>query len=622
MPTLGFLKRSLLTLAGSLLVVFALPHMAAATPYGVGAYGSCSYKGCAAPTSTQTTTPSGLQISVNLVEGQSIPSDGYTIVVTPLNGAGSSFTTADFYINGQLIQSVTPDETGTARWFWDPQQHPGNDVKIVVTDGTGATATQEFHVTVQSAPQPSPTPPKSASSASVLQKVYTSAKKFVANLPKPVVYSFPYILLVLLGANVALLLLQTWRELKGYRELQAFVARERTAAEAKTTLMELIAHYFRTPLTILLGGIDMIDPKASGPIAASMKTVAEHLRVSVEQLLGQTRLAAEANVTAGGEAPGAPSAAIWRQPGLIIPLILIAVIIVPFDLIVRGAQNLNLSQLNVVIQVILYAFMVLTTYQVFRRLQLRRRERRDLQVITTDEQSTVRARDELLGSATSALGADIAQLDQLIASLPPSQARDFIVNGQTRFHDLLTKLAAASQLRGGHASEPPQTVKLSELLARALQTLSDTASKRGIKIEASEDVAYTTTNPELLAFVLRSLLDNAVAYSKDNSVIRVDSQATASGEDITVTDTGSGIPAEKMALLFQPFSRAEGAEVFTHEGMGFSLYLDNLIMTYLGGTISLDSELGRGTVVHLHVPAVPEVTLQPGTIIQATPAAA
>jgi signal transduction histidine kinase len=66
-----------------------------------------------------------------------------------------------------------------------------------------------------------------------------------------------------------------------------------------------------------------------------------------------------------------------------------------------------------------------------------------------------------------------------------------------------------------------------------------------------------------------------------------------------VADNGQGIPTDKLNSLFQPFSKAEGAEVFTHEGMGFSLYLNKLIMMYLGGTIGIESAEGKGTQVTL-----------------------
>ena len=55
-------------------------------------------------------------------------------------------------------------------------------------------------------------------------------------------------------------------------------------------------------------------------------------------------------------------------------------------------------------------------------------------------------------------------------------------------------------------------------------------------------------------------------------------------------------------MLFQPFSKIEGFENFDHEGMGFSLYLDKLIMEYLGGSINLQSEENQGTTVDLKLP--------------------
>src|SRR5882757_2720707 len=101
--------------------------------YGTGDYGNCTYA-AQCPRHTIVNTPSGLQIAVNLTDGQSIPTQGYDIVVTPLNGQGSSFAKVDFYIDGILIQTVTPGTDGSATWHWDPRQYPGTKVKVVATD--------------------------------------------------------------------------------------------------------------------------------------------------------------------------------------------------------------------------------------------------------------------------------------------------------------------------------------------------------------------------------------------------------------------------------------------------------------------------------------------------------
>jgi signal transduction histidine kinase len=119
-------------------------------------------------------------------------------------------------------------------------------------------------------------------------------------------------------------------------------------------------------------------------------------------------------------------------------------------------------------------------------------------------------------------------------------------------------------------------------------------------VQANETI--TTRNPELVSYVLNTVLHNALTYSKPQDPIDVILRQTKNGTDITIADHGEGMPAAKIPELFQPFFKAEGAEKFNHEGMGFSLYLDKLIMEYLGGTISLVSQKGHGTTVTLHLP--------------------
>jgi signal transduction histidine kinase len=123
-----------------------------------------------------------------------------------------------------------------------------------------------------------------------------------------------------------------------------------------------------------------------------------------------------------------------------------------------------------------------------------------------------------------------------------------------------------------------------------------------LDIKSSDGTSYFIPSPELLAFVLHTSIDNAIAYSPEQSAIDVAITASPSSIVTTVTDHGLGITADKQAYLFQPFSKAEGAETFTHEGMGFSLYLARLIMTYVDGSIELTSAPNQGTVVTIHIP--------------------
>jgi hypothetical protein len=122
------------------------PGASADSNYGRDAYGKCDFsRGCK---HTVISTPSGLEIAVNLVANQEIPSTGYEVIITPLNGAGTSFQKVDIYIGNTLAATVAPDETGTAHWHWDPKQFPGDSVRVVATDKNGKTVTKNFAVRV------------------------------------------------------------------------------------------------------------------------------------------------------------------------------------------------------------------------------------------------------------------------------------------------------------------------------------------------------------------------------------------------------------------------------------------------------------------------------------------
>jgi hypothetical protein len=98
--------------------------------------------------STVVLTDSGLQVAINLSDGQAIPSTGYYITITPLNGQGKSFDKAEIYLDGVLAYSGIPDSTGTLKWLWDTAKNPATRVKIIVYGPGSGTTTHEFSVTV------------------------------------------------------------------------------------------------------------------------------------------------------------------------------------------------------------------------------------------------------------------------------------------------------------------------------------------------------------------------------------------------------------------------------------------------------------------------------------------
>ena len=149
------------TVVAALGLLFLAPVAAHADTYGSGTYNGGNYgssasssgassaaSGSSTNESTVVQTPSGLDVAINLSDGQAIPSTGYYITITPLNGSGQTFDKAEIYLDGQLAYSGAPDSTGTLKWLWDTSKNPATKVKIIVYGPGSGTTTHEFSVTV------------------------------------------------------------------------------------------------------------------------------------------------------------------------------------------------------------------------------------------------------------------------------------------------------------------------------------------------------------------------------------------------------------------------------------------------------------------------------------------
>jgi signal transduction histidine kinase len=125
-------------------------------------------------------------------------------------------------------------------------------------------------------------------------------------------------------------------------------------------------------------------------------------------------------------------------------------------------------------------------------------------------------------------------------------------------------------------------------------------------------------DPKELRRVLSNIVENAIKYTPDGGRIIVSACEEDSHVAISVTDNGRGIPAEDMPILFDKFHRgrpaphsaamadgttnAEFLEDADVSGVGLGLYLGRNVMEQMGGRISVDSEVGRGSTFKLHLP--------------------
>ncbi|HEX5804226.1 MAG TPA: ATP-binding protein [Azospira sp.] len=173
---------------------------------------------------------------------------------------------------------------------------------------------------------------------------------------------------------------------------------------------------------------------------------------------------------------------------------------------------------------------------------------------------------------------------------------------------LIDQILDLSRIEAGKLVLSLEPVQLRALLDESLPMIQHLAEKRQLApIRVAVDELRVVADYGRLKQVMLNLLSNAIKYNRAGGSVSVTAAAADERGDcvrIAVTDTGSGIPAERLGELFQPFSRL-GVNSADVEGTGIGLVLTRRMVEAMGGTIGVDSAPGRGSTFWLTLPAAP-----------------
>ena len=583
--------------------LFSYFPLSTTSAYGGSAYGECFYGSSSGECDTNTTTetPSGLKVAINLVDGQVLPRTGYTVIMTPLNGAGSSFKQATIYIDGNLITTVTPGPNGTATWFWDTILHPGTVIRIVITDQTGQDTPQIFTIRIANENEvvtppggmpvsPTDQKPNQQSGKNPIVALFSqigeNTSEFIRSLPKELTFSFPWIIFILLTLQIIILLLHTRRELNVLRDIEAAAERIRLIGGLKSDFMNLLAHHLRTPLTTLQGGLELQSSESGVSSTATLQAVASDIHTTIDTILADASQDIEATPIVTSE-----HQSLRTYIPLLSILLLAGILAFGFIYLANSVTSLDTKLIDLIIQVLVYLLLCSFAIICFRQLHLRGSQRSRAEMVLAHESTLQTARDNAIEHVNERLNHHVATLRSLLPTLPANGVGlEFIKPALADLTKLSSKFLIANQLTDTKDQTPAKPYSLASLYEPVAAELQSKAEAKNISLNFKDNGSVETSKPELVSVVLQNLIENAIAYSPENS--RVVASVTEDGKNskITVTDNGDGLSKDQLSQLFQPFYKAEGSETYNHQGMGFSLYLDKLIATYLGGTIQASSE--------------------------------
>lgn len=237
----------------------------------------------------------------------------------------------------------------------------------------------------------------------------------------------------------------------------------------------------------------------------------------------------------------------------------------------------------------------------------------------TREKELLRSKSEFITVAAHQLRTPLTGINWAFETLNSDSGlkpehKQIINEGYTNTQRLLkivNDLLDVAKIEEGKFGYQFEDVNLAEFVADILASASLLAKEYGVKLyfDKSAEAMIVRIDSQRLNLVLNNLLDNAIKYNVENGEVIVNLKKLPDKPfvQISVKDTGVGIPAEEINKLFSKFYRGSNVMGVNTAGSGLGLYITKNIIQRHGGEIWAESILGRGSTFYFTLPTDPKL---------------
>lgn len=471
-------------------------------------------------------------------------------------------------------------------------------VTTTTTGGnTGGTGRASLDSSIQRLP--SILQPVASSIASIIPE---ETKEWLRSLPETTAQTVPYYIFILVGVLALIPILQSLHETYVARQIALILGRERGIAEEKDNFLALASHYLRTPLTLMAGGLDTIvalkelTAEELGPLRielASLDTSIGGILEDIESNAALKNISAPPEVT--NEKSVLKSGWFWGPIGGSVLLTIVA----NFFLVIVGEKEVGVT--NTFFQVLTAVSVFVFLYLGVRNLHLKRKLHAEQQQLVDHEKTIDEARNNFISQTTMTLKESLDRINGKRDVLSNAPSASYFNDGYDRIESILQKFLLLGQVQAG-VDRNLEIIDLHEAVDNLIVTYHAAISAKRLTIANTTSTMFIKQNRLLFNFVLESVIDNAIKFNQEGGSIEIGVEPSSKVITVKVSDNGIGISAEKLNQLFKPFSRTTSVVEFNYEGLGFSLFLDKIIMNYTGGDINVQSTENQGTQLFISTP--------------------
>ncbi len=226
--------------------------------------------------------------------------------------------------------------------------------------------------------------------------------------------------------------------------------------------------------------------------------------------------------------------------------------------------------------------------------------------------STLKTRDDLtqmivhdLRSPLTIVAGYVGALQQIAGQkLGPNESRYLAeaLRSADDMRDMITTLLDVNRLEAGEMPLRLEKIDIVQVVRDAAKRFGPVLNRRTIRYDLPSDQIWIECDGNVVRRVIENLVNNAIKYTAIDGTITLRVQPNESEIEISVTDNGAGIPADKHKRIFEKFGQVDGGGEH-RDSSGIGLSFCRMAVEAHGGSIGVSSEVGRGSTFWFKLPA-------------------